>query len=121
MAEEAELLARMKQASPPFVAIISEATQGFVTVGMPPDKYELLAHATVPALSASAVFALMPDETLLALGPIALLAACDPADKAAVLCVGYRKRPRDAHRTLLHDVASLGANANAAKFTLEPI
>lgn len=105
---------------PRYVALVSEATNGFVTIGMPPDKFELLAHATSAALTAAAAFAILPGGELMALGPVALLSVCEPYNAKALLCAGHKGK-RDSNRKFLRDVKKLPLPTSATQFTIEKI
>lgn len=103
------------------MALFSEATGGFVSVELPPHKYELLVHATSSSISAAAAFALMPGGEIVAVGPAALLNVCEPHDLRPPICVGYHSKPRLAHRKLLRDSSYLSGSQSAARFVLEPL
>ena len=60
VAEETALLARVARERPRWVALVSAATHGFVTVEPPPHKSALVAHAKTAQLSILSIFALLP-------------------------------------------------------------
>ena len=60
VAEETALLARVAHERPRWVALVSAATHGFVTVEPPPHKSALIAHAKTAQLSILSIFALLP-------------------------------------------------------------
>ena len=69
VAEETALLARVARERPRWVALISAATHGFVTVEPPPHKSALIAHAKSPQLSLLSLFALLPSGAAIARAP----------------------------------------------------
>jgi hypothetical protein len=97
VAEETALLARVARERPRWVALVSAATHGFVTVEPPPHKSALVAHAKTAQLSILSIFALLPSGAIMAAGTNALLNVCD-ADK---VCCGFKPDPADPHRKLL--------------------
>ena len=121
VAEEAALLRRVADSKVRWVALISAATRGFVTIERPPHKNALLVHAQAAQLSLGAVFALMPSGAIFAAGTNALLTLCDPADKRnAKLCSGFKPNPSDPHRKLLR-AEEAAAAPNAALFELHTV
>lgn len=111
VAEEAALLARVARERPRWVALVSAATHGFVTVEPPPHKSALVAHAKTAQLSILSVFALLPSGAIMAAGTNALLNVCD-ADK---VCCGFKPDPADPHRKLLRSES----DAKQALFELQ--
>lgn len=121
VAEEAALLRRVADSKVRWVALISAATRGFVTIEKPPHKHALLVHAQAAQLSLGSAFALMPSGAIFAAGTNALLTLCDPADKLnAKLCSGFKPNPADPHRKLLR-AEEAAAAPNAALFELRTV
>ena len=131
-AQEAALMklvaaAGAKSGRAPFVAFLSEATHGFLTVEPPPSSLELFLHAKSPALSLNSVFSRLPTGELVALGTNALVAPCTrPGAAAPLACTGYFASPRDGHRRLLRTLSVAAPEKGerrspALKFALEPV
>jgi hypothetical protein len=113
VAEEVALIARVAREKPRWVAFVSAATRGFLTVEPPPHKSALVAHAKSPQLSLLSVFALLPGGAIMAAGTNALLNVCD-ADK---VCCGFKPDPADPHRKLLRSES----NSKQALFDVQSL
>ena len=83
--DEDALLEKVERLRQPHVALVSLATEGFVSVEMPPHRLAMRPHARTDALSLRGVFSFLPSGAVMALGTNALLNLCTPlaADGAA--------------------------------------
>lgn len=95
-ADEDALLERVERQRQPHVALVSLATEGFVTVEMPPHRLALRPHARTDALSLRGVFSFLPSGAVMALGTNALFNLCEDLDAppdahtdARAVCTGY--------------------------------
>ncbi len=115
----------------PRFAFVSQVTQGYLSVDLPPHQHALFAHADVGMLGLSGVFALSPSGIgqILSLGTSSLLNLCEvkaDAGPAYQLCAAtpsvLKAAPATAlpgkaerHRKLLLKQTS----SHLSKFTLE--
>ncbi|KAL1508348.1 hypothetical protein AB1Y20_004458 [Prymnesium parvum] len=145
--EEAVLLKKIERLRRKYVTFVSEATQGFLTVDMPPHKHALFPVALSDKLSLQAVFALLPSGHIAALGTNALLNLCEPrapaplapstafdyhndrlhfptatpppsSPPAPTLCTGYRATKGDPHYKLLRVTSAKEAEFTISKLKL---
>ena len=91
------------------------ATEGFLTVEMPPHRLALRPHARTDALSLRSVFSFLPSGAIMALGTNSLFNLCEdtpidgeaaPAASSALLptagvCTSFRDVTKSAHPRLL--------------------
>ena len=77
--DEDALLESVERQRQPHVALVSLATEGFVTVEMPPHRLALRPHARTDALSLRGVFSFLSSGAIMALGTNALLNLCADA------------------------------------------
>ena len=70
--DEDALLERVERLKQPHVALVSLATEGFVTVELPPHRLSLRPHARTDALSLKGVFSFLPSGAILSLATNAL-------------------------------------------------
>ena len=76
--DEDALLERVERLKQPHVALVSLATEGFVTVELPPHRLSLRPHARTDALSLKGVFSFLPSGAILSLATNALFNLCAP-------------------------------------------
>jgi len=81
--EEAVLLKKVDRLRRKYVAFVSEATHGFLSVEMPPHSNALFPTALTDKLSLQSVFALLPSGHIASMGTNALLNLCDPREPVA--------------------------------------
>ena len=76
--DEDALLEKVERLRQPHVALVSVATEGFVSVEMPPHRLAMRPHARTDALSLHGVFSFLSSGAVMALGTNALLNLCAP-------------------------------------------
>ena len=119
--EEDALLEKVEQLRQPYVALVSLATEGFVSVELPPHRLALRPHARTDALSMRGVFSFLPSGAVLSLATNALFNLCpivspDPtatpeslsatangADAPVEVCTGFLEAS-SAHLRLLRSL-----------------
>ena len=74
--DEDALLERVEHLRQPHVALVSLATEGFVSVELPPHRLALRAHARTDALSMKGVFSFLRSGAIMSLATNALLSLC---------------------------------------------
>lgn len=75
--DEDALLERVEHLRQPHVALVSLATEGFVSVELPPHRLALKAHARTDALSLKGVLSFLPSGAIMSLSTNALLSICE--------------------------------------------
>ena len=112
--QEDALLESVERLSQPHVALVSLATEGFVSVEMPPHRLALRPHARTDALSLRGVFSFLPSGAIVSLATNALLNLCvEPGASAdgkpwpldAAICTSYTEEG-SAHPKLLRTSAN---------------
>ena len=73
---EASLLESVERLRQPHVALVSLATEGFVSVELPPHRLAMRPHARTDALSLRGVFSFLPGGQIMSLSTNALLNLC---------------------------------------------
>jgi hypothetical protein len=81
--EEDALLESVERLQQPYVALASLATEGFVSVELPPHRLALRPHARTDALSLRGVFSFLRDGAVMAFSTNALFSLCDEASLGA--------------------------------------
>ena len=103
---EESLLEKVERLNQPYVALVSTATEGFLTVELPPHKLALLVHGRTDELSLRSAFALLPGGGVMSLATNSLLNLCAPHGWDAALGTGTDAAP---------DPAAPSATAGAVK------
>ena len=111
--EEGALLERVERLRQPHVALVSLATEGFVSVELPPHRFALRPHARTDGLSLRSVFSFLPSGALMSLATNALLNLCGPVanepagpDADGAVCTGFGEEGSAHYKLLRAPIAS---------------